>query len=1070
MTNNKDQKSGTEEDEKQSNPQSELEEALTKAGLGKYAEALDKMEFKTFKDLGNNEEEVKKSLHKIKEITDGAVNRIARLWKEATTPKKKHKPVEAPEIPDGKPLDLTQESVKINDVEFHIPTELPAPGEKGEVIVATDLNRENWLTIARNNELLYAVDLEKAFSSSPDDRRGEPSAMRAAALWQFPDKGDSRRFYDVKDEANSETTMSYTMRRQSLVHSRVTEAAVHVSAPFVGISASVSHAEKQSESQAKKKLYLTGRWYLPRAVLHLGQCLVASKRFKKAIDDALKKPDRNSQFQALRAVFREYGHVYPRKVTIGGMMYFEKEHETTAKKEERESELEVKAAVKAAYGPISGGASGGHKRGDKEGHEGQETSEQVHWTCVGGDTTLNERIADWSDSVKVPKLWRVIQRSDLMSVTELLDNDRKEKVEDVWNEGLKTLWSGQNPPDGHVFPPFQGNPFMIAGGPETSSPVLSSRVRLGPNHASTCLPVINHGFDDPFAEECAWQLIYTGETTSIGDPLFWIVKFDPDNVEAISRGELKNIRVPAMCPRKIPQIDVNYPILGFCASDEAFGNPKWKAAKWAVTHSRKGGKDTFFIRTENVTNNHTQDGYLILGPVEENGCIITDPASRLKESPEPFCKALKWSGINDQLVSDWHTAKLKQGVHFKGLEMYTLKGNSFEYTDGLETLGDSLWFHECYFQTIRTETIDDQLYALARGPAGVELYEHRKTWTINLGTCRRFKDPGQRKVGWNLPQYYSTIQTAVVNDTLYLLGRGTNGVELYRWNSKQRQWSDNLGTCGRFKDPEKGKFGWDSPQYYSTIQTAVVDDTLFLLGRGAGGMELYRWNSEQRQWSDNLGTCGRFRDPEKGKIGWNSPQYYSTIQTAVVDDTLFLLGRGAGGMELYRWNSEQEQWSGNLGTCEKFSDAKGWGNPDNPGEKHEFYSTIQTAMIGETLYLLGRGVGGVKLFKWAGSDWSYLDVTNGFSDSGGWGKGKPEHYSTIQTEVVNDTLYLLGRGAEAVYLYRFNQKNEEWKHISKYPHFTNDKDLGIHPSVYSTIQTITHNGKLTLLGRTPAST
>ena len=278
----------------------------------------------------------------------------------------------------------------------------------------------------------------------------------------------------------------------------------------------------------------------------------------------------------------------------------------------------------------------------------------------------------------------------------------------------------------------------------------------------------------------------------------------------------------------------------------------------------------------------------------------------------------------------------------RGVEIYRVLGGEWEWLGTCERFKDPNWKPAEYYSTIQTAVVDNALYLLGRSSHGVEVYRWAgDRWSDNLGTCERFKDPN-----WKPAEYYSTIQTAVVDNALYLLGRGSHGVELYRWEGNG--WSDNLGTCERFKDPN-----WKPAEYYGTIQTAVVDNALYLLGRSSHGVEVYRWAGDR--WSGNLGTCARFKDPN-----WKPAEYYSTIQTAVVDNALYLLGRSSHGVELYRW--EGDRWSGNLGTCARFKDPN-W-------KPAEYYSTIQTAVVDNALYLLGRSSHGVELYRWEGDRWS----------------------------------------------------------------------------------------------------
>jgi len=92
------------------------------------------------------------------------------------------------------------------------------------------------------------------------------------------------------------------------------------------------------------------------------------------------------------------------------------------------------------------------------------------------------------------------------------------------------------------------------------------------------------------------------------------------------------------------------------------------------------------------------------------------------------------------------------------------------------------------------------------------------------------------------------------------------------------------------------------PQYYSTIQTGDIngDGRAELLARNASVMEAWRFDGTG--WTQ-LPTGPGWNDA----VGWNLPQYYSTIQTGDIngDGSAELLGRDALGLVTYQFNRFQ---------------------------------------------------------------------------------------------------------------------------------------------------------------------
>jgi hypothetical protein len=69
------------------------------------------------------------------------------------------------------------------------------------------------------------------------------------------------------------------------------------------------------------------------------------------------------------------------------------------------------------------------------------------------------------------------------------------------------------------------------------------------------------------------------------------------------------------------------------------------------------------------------------------------------------------------------------------------------------------------------------------------------------------------------------------------------------------------------------------------------------MARGNGGMGMVRLDTEEKTW-ETIPGAPAWSNAE----GWNQPEYYTTIQTAVVRDGLYVLSRGGSGMGVARLN------------------------------------------------------------------------------------------------------------------------------------------------------------------------
>ncbi len=133
--------------------------------------------------------------------------------------------------------------------------------------------------------------------------------------------------------------------------------------------------------------------------------------------------------------------------------------------------------------------------------------------------------------------------------------------------------------------------------------------------------------------------------------------------------------------------------------------------------------------------------------------------------------------------------------------------------------------------------------------------------------------------------------------------------------------------------------------------------------------QIYRMQSALFGMQDDRGytftTCSNWtrlatNDPEYSDgSGWNDVNYYSTIQTAVVNNELYLLARANAGIHLNKFNAATNSWVRLATNDPNYSDGSGWNDVTN-------YSTIQTAVVNNELYLLARANAGIHLNKYKG--------------------------------------------------------------------------------------------------------
>ncbi|WP_431914947.1 DNRLRE domain-containing protein [Nonomuraea jabiensis] len=276
------------------------------------------------------------------------------------------------------------------------------------------------------------------------------------------------------------------------------------------------------------------------------------------------------------------------------------------------------------------------------------------------------------------------------------------------------------------------------------------------------------------------------------------------------------------------------------------------------------------------------------------------------------------------------------------------------------------WDKPQYYSTIQTQVVrrdgNDELFLLARGSAGLDTWRFdfdRETWVSGARNVLPFPDAQ----GWDKPQYYSTIQTQVTHptgdDELFLLARGSAGVDTWRLNFDTMVWNGFAGNDPPLTDTE----GWDLAPYYATIHTRTVhradagQDVLHLFARSADGVQLY--TMKDKGWTHVNGSLAL-----SDFCDWQSERYYTTIRTLAAGDPrgnqrLFLFARKSVGVDTYCYDPTLNVWRQLISANPPWGDGNGWNVPER-------YRTIQVASVnvrGEyRVVLIGRGTAGMETY------------------------------------------------------------------------------------------------------------
>lgn len=519
---------------------------LSKNGWSEYAAALTSASVATIEDLGETQVDVESKLAQLlPSSSDADRAAMVQSWVTAvqaddasrtvtptpappttTAPPQGRITVNVPPIPAGRVVSLDGDNIEYPDnTDVPFPSELP-PIPQGVHVNISSFAPEAWMVLARNLLLLHAFDIKGL--TAPAGKSKSPLAHRACLDWVVP----SHTGYAIPADAQSDTvTMDYSASRSRMRDQMILDAEVDISGPFVGAAIEAGREEQQGKAATVKRLLLTATHWRPIVTLRLGECTTPSDDFVAAITDATHAPTILEQYDALQEVFATYGHVLAREVTLGGAVYMRAlAFSSLDLKDERHLDT-VAAAMEGAVNGWTGAASG-------------------TVAIFGSKATSDEQDATWRNATTVgfgvddtkaqdASTWRVINRTDLVAVTELLadaDPELKGTVDDIWTQGRQQRWQG-NPPEGYADPLFYGEKVTIAMptmlGTE-SRHAISHSVRIvfnaeGPHFLYPTYPTATD-LPSPIANKLDWKIQYTGRhldtPSGVAVPLYWIVSGD----------------------------------------------------------------------------------------------------------------------------------------------------------------------------------------------------------------------------------------------------------------------------------------------------------------------------------------------------------------------------------------------------------------------------------------------------------------------------------------------------------------------------------------------------------------
>lgn len=358
------------------------------------------------------------------------------------------------------------------------------------------------------------------------------------------------------------------------------------------------------------------------------------------------------------------------------------------------------------------------------------------------------------------------------------------------------------------------------------------------------------------------------------------------------------------------------------------------------------------------------------------------------------------------------------------------------------------WDQPQYYKTIQCADIDGDGRAeiLARGPGGIVGYKYNVA-TQNLDPIPSTGSEGLSDAGgWGQPQYYSTIHFGDIDgdgiDELICRGYA----DIIIWKFGGGQWTAITRGPKWADDPGSSSDGtqWNLPQYYSTIQSADVDGDgrAEVIGRSKNGIRVGKYNPSTGAWTETQGPTSW---TDSG--GYNQSSYYTTLRHADIDGDgqEELMMRDADSMDIWKLDKQSGTWH-SYAYSPELSDSAGWYQPQYRDTLR--LADIDGDGKAELIARYSDGIHAWKFSNGsfqemaAGPRWSN-DGTDGsgnsLPDSNGTSWDQVEYYSTIRLGDIDHDgeMEMIARDKYSVQTWKYDKTARVWNRTSAtFPDFT----------------------------------
>ncbi|RBR26471.1 uncharacterized protein FIESC28_00765 [Fusarium coffeatum] len=315
--------------------------------------------------------------------------------------------------------------------------------------VAAELSERDWSVIVRTNCLLSgqrlaikekgktknhsvertpfnAFQLKKRFFDSYEIAAPEASNKGASTAGELGALPAHIPRFRVDDSSSMTVVETQNSLQSSMAKSSFSQSSIEASAGggLWGVSAaakagfSMQEGSKDVTANDEQHQKIHVIYSFPRVTVFLDAgSLELTDEVKSDIASVKTKDD-------VVSFGEKYGHVFSRRVQIGGRLISSHQIDSNSKEEqsERENSLKASAAVSVSGYGVTASAEASHASGgaDSNSTKKQDFSSNMSWEATGGNTTLCNNPPEWCSTVGNFRNWRIVEQGDIVPLTQLI--------------------------------------------------------------------------------------------------------------------------------------------------------------------------------------------------------------------------------------------------------------------------------------------------------------------------------------------------------------------------------------------------------------------------------------------------------------------------------------------------------------------------------------------------------------------------------------------------------------------------------------------------------------------------